>query len=97
MRINTSFPGTIGTIASARRLMTSFLYNATASGTVVTEASVQGATLVASELVANAVKHTDGPVGMDLHIAALCGGYTVTPRAEGRQNTARLPLGTGGV
>ncbi|SFF90941.1 Histidine kinase-like ATPase domain-containing protein [Actinacidiphila alni] len=130
MRISKSFSGTSGAIAAARQLMSSFLYNVRAGGTAVEEEAVEGAALVVSELVTNAVKHTDGPLGVDLCItgeaveicvwdssparpvlmgpdparigrhgmeivAVLCGGFSVTPRAGGKQITARLPLRAG--
>ncbi|MEU6849605.1 ATP-binding protein [Actinacidiphila alni] len=68
MRVSRSFPGTGGAIAAARQLTGNFLRMTGARGAAVTDDTVRDAMLVVSELVTNAVKHTDGPCGIELRI-----------------------------
>jgi two-component sensor histidine kinase len=68
-RTSGTFDGTPGSIAEARRLAAAFLAGATAEGQqAVPDTAVDTAQLVVSELVTNAVKHTDGPCGLDLRM-----------------------------
>ncbi|SFF77307.1 Histidine kinase-like ATPase domain-containing protein [Actinacidiphila alni] len=68
MRISKEFAGTSGAIAAARLLTNSFLRGAGTGGAAVREDTVERAVLVVSELVTNAVRHTDGPCGVELRI-----------------------------
>ncbi|MFG1807202.1 ATP-binding protein [Streptomyces sp. NPDC049040] len=69
MRASRTFDGTSGSIAGARRLATAFLGEvAAAEGQVIPDLVVDTAQLVVSELVTNAVRHTDGPCGLDVEL-----------------------------
>lgn len=67
--VSQSFPGESGAIAAARHLAETFLRRVGAGAPAAAEQTVQTVQLVVSELVTNAVKHTDGPCGVDLVVA----------------------------
>jgi anti-sigma regulatory factor (Ser/Thr protein kinase) len=63
------YKGEPGDIAAARRFATELLGHLKGADTPVPGTVVADVKLVVSELVTNAVQHTEGPCGLDLRVA----------------------------
>lgn len=77
VRSSESYPGEPGAVAAARHLAARFLSRVGMGGAAAAEQTVQIVQLVVSELVTNAVRHTDGPCGVDLELTGQTVAITV--------------------
>lgn len=69
MHVSENYSGDPGAVAAARRTTAAYLHRTGPGGGASAE-QIENAQLVVSELVTNAVVHTDGPCGLSIGLTA---------------------------